>query len=108
MSHPTLRLQVTTDESDYQQFGIPHPEIMPSFVTVVTDTGAQSCLWSLKDFYRCGFQDSDLLPVKRTMLTANQEEIDIRGAVFVRLSGHDSAGKEQVRTQIDSTSLEKH
>ena len=94
MSHPTLRLQLTTDASDYQRLGMPHPQTMPSFVTVVTDTGAQSCLWSLKDFYRCGFQDSDLLPVTRTMLAANREEIDIRGAIFVRLSGHDASGKE--------------
>ena len=59
---------------------------------MVTDTGAQSPLWSLQDFYRCGFKDSDLIPVKRSMRAANMEEIEICGAVFIRLSGEDKSG----------------
>ena len=92
MPHPTLRLQLTADDSDYSHIGAVCPRVTPSFVTVVSDTGAQSCLWSLHDFYRCGFKDSDLLPVKRTMRAANMEEIEIVGAVFVRLSGTDASG----------------
>ena len=92
MAHPSLRLRVATEFGDYNDIGAPFPDIMPSYVSVVTDTGAQSCLWSLADFYRCGFKDSDLIPVKRTMVAANQEEIEIAGAIFVRLSGKDSLG----------------
>ena len=92
MSHPTLRLRVATDASDYTHVGVPKPDIMPSYVTTVTDTGAQSCLWGLQDFYRCGFKDSDLLPVKRSMVAANREEITISGAIFLRLSAKDSLG----------------
>ena len=66
--------------------------INPSTVSVVTDTGAQSSLMSMSHFLRAGFKTSDLLPVKRTMRAANMEEIDIAGAVFVRLSGTDSTG----------------
>ena len=89
MDHPTLRLRLTTDKRDYQIFGGQCPDVSPSWVTAVTDTGAQSCLWSLQDFYRCGFKDSDLIPVRRSMVAANSEEIVIVGAVFLRLSGTD-------------------
>ena len=92
MTHPTLRLRVATDAADYDHVGVAFPDIMPSYVTVVTDTGAQSCLWGLQDFYRCGFKDSDLTPVKRTMVAANREEIKISGAIFVRLEGTDDLG----------------
>jgi hypothetical protein len=94
MPHPTLKLVLTTDASDYKHIGVGCPQITPSTVSVVTDTGAQSALWGLQGFYRCGFTDSDLLPVKRTMRAANMEEIEISGAVFVRLTGTDSSGKK--------------
>ena len=56
---------------------------MASYVTAVTDTGAQSCLWGITDFYRCGFKDADLIPVKRTVIAANQDEIEISGATWL-------------------------
>ncbi len=87
MPHPTLRLRVSTDPSDYQQLSIPCPQIMPSYTTTVTDTGAQSNLWGLDGFYASGFQDSDLRPVRRSIHAANKEEIEIVGAVFLRLTG---------------------
>ena len=93
LPHPTLRLKLTTDDSDYNHINAACPKVRPSDVTVVADTGAQSCLWGLRDFYRCGFNDSDLLPVKRTMRAANMDEIEIMGAVFVRISGADVSGK---------------
>ncbi len=89
MAHPTLRLRLTTEKKDYKVFGGQYPDISPSWVSAVTDTGAQSCLWSLEDFYRCGFRDCDLIPVRRSMVAANSEEINIVGAVFIRLSGTD-------------------
>ena len=92
MAHPSLRLRVSTEQEDYNHVGAAFPDVMPSYVSVVTGTGAQSCLWSLADFYRCGFTDSDLLPVKRAMVAANQEEIEIVGAIFLRLSGKDNLG----------------
>ena len=93
LPHPTLRLQLTTDDSDYRHTSAVCPKVKPSSVTAVADTGAQSCLWGLRDFHRCGFKDTDLLPVKRTMRAANMEEIQIVGAVFVRISGTDVSGK---------------
>ena len=91
MSHLPLCLCLSTKASDYIPFGREHPTILPSYVTAVTDTGAQSCLWGVHDFYRCGFRDSDLISVKRTIVTANQE-MEIRGAIMIRLSGVDDDG----------------
>ena len=51
MAHPTLRLRLTTNHADYDHIGAACPSVVPSFVTAVTETGAQSCLWSLQDFY---------------------------------------------------------
>ena len=89
MAHPTLRLRLTTEKEDYKVFGGQYPDVSPSWVSAVTDTGAQSCLWSLNDFYRCGFRDCDLIPVRRSMVAANSEEINIVGVVFIRLSEMD-------------------
>ena len=94
MPHPILKLVLTTDASDYTHIGVDCPQIPPSTVSVVTDTGAQSALWSLQGFYKSGFKDTDLLPVKRTMRAANMEEIEISGAVFIRLTGTDASGKK--------------
>ena len=58
--HPTFRLRLTAEKTNYDHIGAKFPRIAPSYVTVVTDTGAQSCLCGLKDFYRYGFIKSDL------------------------------------------------
>ena len=44
------------------------------------------------NFYRAGFKDSDLIPVKRTMYAANREKIHISGAILLRVSGTDNLG----------------
>ena len=71
MTHQNLRLQGSTDQDDDSRIGVLFPDVMPSYVSVVTDTGAQSCLWSLDDLpmwvYR--FRHN---PCKRIMVAANQ------------------------------------
>jgi len=44
MQHPTLQLSVSIDPNDYRELGRPAPKVQPTKVTVVTDTGTQSCL----------------------------------------------------------------
>ena len=87
MHHPVLKLRLTTDDSDYFHMGAECPRLTPSHIEVVTDTGAQSCLWSRDKFLQCGFHTSDPIPVKRTMKAAN------RGAILIRLSGTDNVGR---------------
>jgi len=45
MNHPTLKLVVHVSSEDYTQMQRKTPHMQPSTITVVTDTGAQSCLW---------------------------------------------------------------
>ena len=48
LPHPTLHLKLTTDDSDYNHINAACPKVKPSDVTVVANTGAQSCLWGLR------------------------------------------------------------
>ena len=74
--------------------------ISPCYTTTVTDTGAQSCLCSSKDFYRCGLKNSDLLPEDVTMVAENKEEIQISGAIFIPLSGKDNLNTTPIMVYV--------
>ena len=50
MVHPTLRLRLTTTHADYDHIGAACPSVMPSFVTAVTDTGANLACGACKIF----------------------------------------------------------
>ena len=93
LNHPTLRLRVSTQNTDYSEFRIPLPKISPRHVDVIVDSGAQSCLWSRKEFVKCGFNTKDLIPVHHSMKAANSAPITIDGAIFLRLSGQSRDGK---------------
>ena len=87
-THPTIQLQLSTNEGDYQRLGQPYKRICTRTVTVVADTGAQSCLWSRKGCIESGFSKTDLIPVHHKMNSANKSPISIDGAVIIRLSGY--------------------
>ena len=89
---PVIRLKIYTNKSDYDHMNIPYRHVKSTNVTAITDTGAQSSLMGMKTFRKCGFQESDLVPVKRKMYAANNEGITIKGAVFTRLSGINKLG----------------
>ena len=59
--------------------------MIPSRVVPITDTGAQSSSMGLKVFLA-------LISVTKKMYAANNEGIEILGAVLVRLSGSESQG----------------
>ena len=44
LPQPTVRLRVTTDDRDYEHFGLKKPATAPASTDSVADTGAQSCL----------------------------------------------------------------
>ena len=87
LSHTTISLRMTTCKDDYTKFGATHPKISPKQVDTIVDSGAQSCLWSRRDFLKSGFNCRDLIPVHHTMEAANSAPITIDGAIFLRLSG---------------------
>ena len=90
--HPRLQLRVTTEQSDYISLGTSFVSITPFHIDVVTDSGAQSCVWSLRGFILAGFKKSDLIPIKHSMTAANKLPIKIEGAIIIRLSGKDANG----------------
>ena len=87
LSHPKLRVRIHTDPADYDQLNAVQPTIVPKYIDVVADSGAQSCLWSRSEFLRSGFSMKDLVPVRHVMKAANCAEITIDGAILLRLSG---------------------
>ena len=87
VKHPTLRISITTDENDYKTFGYLFKPIHRRTITVVVDSGAQSCLWSRRECIESGFRITDLIPVSHNMKSANRSPISIDGAILLRLSG---------------------
>ena len=95
LHHPKIDLTISVSASDYRDFGRDCPYIKPSKVSVMTDSGAQSCLWSMNGFLSAGFTKADLLPVSIELLAANKSPINIAGAIIVRLQGyHKDRGKK--------------
>ena len=92
LNHPKLRVRITTDKDDYIRMGFQYPIISPKSIDVVTDSGAQSCLWSRRECLASGFSMKDLIPVLHTMRAANRAPIAIDGAVLLRLSGSSAEG----------------
>ena len=92
LNHPELRVRITTNRDDYARMGFRYPAISPKHIDVVTDSGAQSCLWSRKEFLASGFSMKDLIPVRHAMRAANRAPITIDGAVLLRLSGSSAEG----------------
>ncbi|XP_066936345.1 uncharacterized protein [Clytia hemisphaerica] len=88
MKHRTLQLTASITPDDYYSLGRDPPTIKPTNVEVATDTGAQSCLWDLQNFLKCGFKETDLIPVRHKLLAANKEKIPVVGAILLRLSGN--------------------
>ena len=87
LSHPTVSLEISANPDDYRDFGYPCPKLTSKKITVVTDSGAQSCLWSRRAYLDCGFSVKDLIPVKHRMKAANRVPIEIDGAILLRLTG---------------------
>ena len=94
LTHPSLQLQISTNGEDYRKFGIKEPRITPTYIDVIVDSGAQSCLWSRQDFLQCGFSMKDLIPVQHEMKAVNTESIATDGAILLRLSGKSRDGKK--------------
>ena len=87
LSHPTVRVRITTNRDDYDHMGLGYPSIAAKHIDVVTDSGAQSCLWSRREFLNSGFSMRDLIPVRHAMRAANRAPIKIDGAVLIRIAG---------------------
>ena len=99
-AHPTIRLTITTAESDYAHLKLRHPVMRTVERDVVTDTGAQCNLLGLKMFQSLGLRRRDVVSVVNSMRAVNGEGINILGAVFLRLSAKDHNLGRLVETGI--------
>ena len=61
-------------------------------VSAIADTGAQSDLWSMKEFLASGFSRHDLKPINLSLSAANHSPIPIEGAFFSELTTKSSGG----------------
>ena len=86
--HPTVQLQVSIAHKN----GNRTTQSRSVDITAITDTGAQSNLWSLREFLTAGFSKDALLPVSLGLRAANATPIKIAGAFFAKLDGYASDG----------------
>ena len=93
---PKLKITVSPCSRMYDRFNLEVPRVAAAQIEGLADTGAQSCLWGIKDFYKCGFKRSQLIPVRHSMVVANRERLDIVGAVFLEIMAADQRAKVMV------------
>ena len=100
-SQPMLKLNLSPCEEMYSKLDIGTPSVADAQVEGLADTGAQSCLWGMKEFYKCGFKRGDLVPVKHSMVVANREQLDIKGALFLEVRAADQIANVMVYVSPD-------
>ena len=91
--HPTVPLTATIDGDAYTKLHLPSPPKRTTRISAVADSGAQTCLMGIKVLQKLGLGREHLTRVSKRVLAANNEEINILGAVFLRLSGQAAQGQ---------------
>ena len=75
--HPRVRFRLTAEQGG-------SPSVV---VNAIADSGAQSNIWGLNDFERCGFQRDQLCPAAVNVTAANNQQINIVGSLACILEG---------------------
>ena len=99
---PFMKLNCSVHPDDYATLKLPPPKSSPSSteLTVMADTGCQSCLAGMNAIQQLGLSKDDLLPVTMTMSGAANDGIPLLGAVIVRFSGKTPSGTEITTRQL--------
>ena len=90
--HPTVKLHISIDK-EAPRARHRKPSQVLAEVEGVTDSGAQSDVWSLKEFLAAGFSREDLHPVSLSLQAANKSKISIEGAFFSIIEGRSPDNK---------------
>ena len=61
---------------------------------MTADTGCMSCLAGINTLVKLGLSRKDLIPVTTQMRSADNDRIELLGAIFIELSGNDEKGKQ--------------
>ena len=95
-THPTVKISVRIDGNTKSRQS---PVVVD--INAVTDSGAQSDVWSLDHFLAAGFSRADLHPVSLNLEAANKSKIKIDGAFFGVIEGCSPRGEKiSCRTMI--------
>ena len=86
LNHPEVNLPMPVNASE--AFRRCCPIVAQTVITATTETGAQSCPWSMTGFLAAGLTPSDLIPASLDMVEANTSPIKIAGAITLPLQGH--------------------
>ena len=65
----------------------------PIAIRALADTGCQSCLAGTNLLRKMNLSTSNLIPVTTKMRSANNDSINLLGAILLNLSGSDSQGR---------------
>ena len=91
--HPNLRLTVAVDGDAYSQLNLQRPPKRSAAITAVADSDAQTCLMGMSILHKMGLRREHLTPVSKRILAANDEEVRVLGAIFVKVSGTGTRGQ---------------
>ena len=90
---PYITVHVSVSAEDFTDLGY-QLSSTPTSATLpaMADTGCQSCLAGIKVLTRLGMSTADLIPVSMKMHAANNNAINIIGAVVLRFYGESVSG----------------
>ena len=98
---PFINLKASLHQNDYAALGFRlDVPARTSTLSVMADTGCQSCLAGVKVLQQIGIPQSKIIPVTMQMHAANNNTIDILGAVILRFSGMSNNGNRLETRQI--------
>jgi transposase InsO family protein len=101
-SHPTLQVSVSVCSEAYPALRLPPPRARHSFTTAnaLADTGAQLTVAGPSLLRSLRISEQELLPLSNSVTAANQATLDLKGGVFITISGRDRAGETRVTRQL--------
>ena len=110
--HPMMTVKLSPCPEDHTTLGHPTSDtgnLHPRSISMVADSGCQSCIMPIKSAYAMGLRDCDIIPVKLTMRGAISEDLGVSGGVVMEISTSDKAGEPRVTKQLIyvSRSIEK-
>lgn len=99
---PAISVSVSIHQSDASDLNLPPPTKTspPVDHSALTDTCCQSCLSGLDLLKKLGLTEQDLYPVRMSMTAANNESINILGALPLRITGVSPSGSSHTTRQI--------
>ena len=101
--HPTITVTLTPSPADHATLGHPMSQSCsprPVNVSMIADSGCQSCIMPTTVAYKMGLSDSDIFPVTLTMRGAIAEDLFVCGGIVAIITATDMSGSIRCTKQI--------